>query len=320
MIYMINVYGDCDCDLSALDPNKYVLNVISEDQAAAGNSNTGANSSNDATITDNQSATVEQNNTANVNNNIHITANTGGNQANNNTGTGTVKSGSVNIMTNLVNLLNAKVQSGQRLALNILNIFGKWKGKAAIASSQPATPSSAGSTSSSSNNSSASSNNTTSVPFFSAPAPVVTTAAQQVSAPVVKRLARATRGSSNSSSTSTNTSSNSGNSQTTLTGNLNNGSLSGNSSTNGSSTTTTYTSNDGTTTTTSTGGTPRGGIRGWLDRSIAVAHAAATKNGLIGSESSPAIKVLAVPVALWIFAEIAFTIMGRRQKKKVVVS
>jgi hypothetical protein len=138
MLYLVNVYGQCDCDLSALDPTKYVLNIIPA-SAEANTGNTGANSNNETTIDQNNQTAINQTNNATANNMIRVNANTGNNTANGNTGTGKVTSGNINVMTSVANLLNSSAEAGQRLALNIINIFGNWSGKAATKTKPVAT-------------------------------------------------------------------------------------------------------------------------------------------------------------------------------------
>lgn len=129
MLWLVNVFGECDCDMSALNSNNYILNVIPQSVTAT-NDGTGANSSNTAEATTNSNTTVNTTNTANVRNNVTVNANTGNNSASMNTGNGTVTSGSVNVASNIVNLLNSTAQAGQHFVLGVINILGNWKGKA----------------------------------------------------------------------------------------------------------------------------------------------------------------------------------------------
>lgn len=62
----------------------------------ASNSNTGAGSDNDATVTINNDVTINQSNSAYISNNIYVNANTGGNSASKNTGDGSVDTGNIN--------------------------------------------------------------------------------------------------------------------------------------------------------------------------------------------------------------------------------
>ncbi|OGY25855.1 MAG: hypothetical protein A2Z24_00545 [Candidatus Woykebacteria bacterium RBG_16_44_10] len=61
----------------------------------ATNSNTGADSNNEAEVAIQNNTTVSSSNTANINNNISISANTGNNSANENTGDGSVSTGDI---------------------------------------------------------------------------------------------------------------------------------------------------------------------------------------------------------------------------------
>lgn len=64
--------------------------------ADAGNTNTGADSKNEAKVEIKNNVNIEQNNSADINNNITVNANTGGNSASKNTGDGSVNTGDIN--------------------------------------------------------------------------------------------------------------------------------------------------------------------------------------------------------------------------------
>lgn len=132
-LWLINVYGVCDCDLSVLDPSKYIINVIDPATMTAENSQTGSGSANTAAANQNSDVDIDVTNDARVNNNIRVVANTGGNSASDNTGKAQIKTGDINVATNILNVLNSAIQSGQKLALGVINILGNWKGKAGIA-------------------------------------------------------------------------------------------------------------------------------------------------------------------------------------------
>lgn len=61
----------------------------------AENSNTGADSNNESTVTITNNVDISSNNTANISNNISVTANTGDNSASKNTGDGSVSTGDI---------------------------------------------------------------------------------------------------------------------------------------------------------------------------------------------------------------------------------
>lgn len=154
MLYLVNVYGQCDCDLSALDPSKYILNII-PDGIAASNTETGADSENNATVDSQSDTNINQTNNGSVTNNIRVNANTGNNSANFNTGSGSASSGDINVATTIANLVNTTVQAGERFMLGVINILGNWTGKAKIASQPKPTTNST-----SNNNSSGAQTNT----------------------------------------------------------------------------------------------------------------------------------------------------------------
>lgn len=70
------------------------------------NEETGANSSNNATVNLDRTVNVSQTNTANVDNDVDFTINTGGNTASANTGDGEVRSGDGNFDISVKNALN----------------------------------------------------------------------------------------------------------------------------------------------------------------------------------------------------------------------
>ena len=73
------------------------------------NSNTGANSDNDASVDVNNDIDITQNNDLNINNNVNADLNTGGNSADKNTGDGSVKTGDINFGVNINNQGNENV-------------------------------------------------------------------------------------------------------------------------------------------------------------------------------------------------------------------
>lgn len=77
--------------------------------AEATNSNTGADSSNTATVSVENDATIDSTNNADINNTININANTGGNSASQNTGDGSVSTGNI---TGSVSIQNSGNENG----------------------------------------------------------------------------------------------------------------------------------------------------------------------------------------------------------------
>ncbi len=131
MLYLINVYGECSCDVSALDPDKYVFNLVpSNNGIEATTGQTGPGSNNQTNVNKNTDIDITKVSNGSVTNNINVQANTGHNSAHDATGKIKVKTGDINIMTQIANLVNTKAKQGQKLVLGIINIFGLWQGKA----------------------------------------------------------------------------------------------------------------------------------------------------------------------------------------------
>jgi hypothetical protein len=79
---------------------------------SASNSNTGADSNNEATVEVNNDIDVTQNNNLNINNDVDADLNTGDNEADKNTGDGSVKTGDINFEVNISNEGNQNVIGG----------------------------------------------------------------------------------------------------------------------------------------------------------------------------------------------------------------
>ena len=84
----------------------------------ATNSNTGADSTNDATVNINNNTNVSSSNTATINNNISIWANTGNNSADKNTGDGSVSTGDITGGVKVINTGNMNGTFDSVLSLN----------------------------------------------------------------------------------------------------------------------------------------------------------------------------------------------------------
>jgi len=91
------------------------------------NAITGADSTNNASVTNNNDTDITMNNNATLTNNIYINANTGNNSATMNTGNGTISTGDVNVAANIVNILNNNFLAS-KFVLTIVNVFGSWTG------------------------------------------------------------------------------------------------------------------------------------------------------------------------------------------------
>ena len=75
--------------------------------ATAENSNTGADSTNDASVDITNDVDISSNNSANIRNSIYVNANTGGNSASQNTGDGSVSTGDINGSVSIRNDVNS---------------------------------------------------------------------------------------------------------------------------------------------------------------------------------------------------------------------
>ncbi len=91
------------------------------------NSGNGADSTNNASSNSNNTTTLNQTNNATINNNINIDANTGNNTADKNMGGANIKTGDVNVASNIVNFVNNNF-IGHKFVLLFVNIFGKFTG------------------------------------------------------------------------------------------------------------------------------------------------------------------------------------------------
>jgi hypothetical protein len=135
--YLINVFGTWDGHLEGVDPNYVIVN--------AQNGVTGPDSTNTNTTNLANSADIQINNTANANNAITINADTGHNNVGSNTLAGSLTTGSINLNTNVINILNSLSSKVGKFALSIINIFGNWHGNG-NGNEQPNNPPSGGDT------------------------------------------------------------------------------------------------------------------------------------------------------------------------------
>lgn len=92
------------------------------------NNSTGSNSENlNETEIENQTDITQNNNSA-IDNNIDFKANTGKNTFGNNTAIGNIKTGSIEILSNIINFTNSVSNSARKIRIGIVNIFGNWTG------------------------------------------------------------------------------------------------------------------------------------------------------------------------------------------------
>lgn len=115
--YILNIFGDWDGNMLGLDPSLVLINRIS-----------GPKSQNINSIDLSESSDLSITNEAQVSNAISIDANTGRNTLKNNTVAGNLRTGSINIVTNIVNVINSLGKGAGKLRIGIINIFGNWKG------------------------------------------------------------------------------------------------------------------------------------------------------------------------------------------------
>ena len=126
---IINVLGNWDGvnELSSLFNTIVLPNPNGGETILVTNANTGANSENKASVDVMNNTDINNTNNFQINNNVDINANTGGNSSSYNTGNGSVTSGNVNVLANILNLSNISVVAN-KFAFFVINIFGDWKG------------------------------------------------------------------------------------------------------------------------------------------------------------------------------------------------
>lgn len=111
-----------------VDPVSGETYSLTGSRVDATNSNTGADSKNNASVELGNQTLITNTNDANLNNNLVLNSNTGNNEASKNTGNGSVTTGDSNVSLNLLNFLNSNfIVSGQGV-IGVLNIFGNWLG------------------------------------------------------------------------------------------------------------------------------------------------------------------------------------------------
>lgn len=127
VVYLINVFGKWTGSLFGLDPSRVIVNQI--------NDTTGPDSLNQNIVNSENDVNFSLDNNANIANRININANTGDNKIKNNTVIGDIKTGSINITENIINVLNSLSEDVGRFTLRIVNIFGDWNGDASSGTS-----------------------------------------------------------------------------------------------------------------------------------------------------------------------------------------
>lgn len=85
--------------------------------SSASNTNTGAESTNEATVTIKNNVTINSTNNANISNNIFVKANTGYNSANQNTGSGSITTGDISGSVSVKNTGNENAVAASQINL-----------------------------------------------------------------------------------------------------------------------------------------------------------------------------------------------------------
>jgi len=128
-----NIAGVKTSEYDIYDDHKGDIVVDLGGGQSASNEKTGADSSNQANTDSNTSLTIVNNNDAKVANDLVINATTGHNTADKNTGDGTVKTGDVNVVANVVNVVNNNLAAGTEILVATVNVFGDLVGDIILA-------------------------------------------------------------------------------------------------------------------------------------------------------------------------------------------
>ena len=114
-------------DGATIDGSGMEFGVAPDGSIYALNSGNGAGSDSTASTTSNNTTTINNINNATINNNVNIVANTGNNTADKNMGGANIKTGDVNVASNIVNFVNNNFV-GKKFVITVVNIFGKFSG------------------------------------------------------------------------------------------------------------------------------------------------------------------------------------------------
>jgi hypothetical protein len=122
MVYVVNVFGHFIGNiLDAITAPAGATVIVNEINDETG---PGAEATND--VNNNQTTDITQINNARANNNIVINANTGKNRIEDNTEVGKIKTGSINVLSNITNIMNTSID---KLTIGVINIFGNWRAR-----------------------------------------------------------------------------------------------------------------------------------------------------------------------------------------------
>lgn len=128
---LLNIFGNLNGDI--LFPNGFLNSVVgaggpgSPGTTTVGNSNTGPDSTNNASATNNNSLNVTNNVNGTFNNNINLGAASGDATVTGNTQAGGATTGNADTSNNLYNLFNTSL-FGDNAVLVLVNVMGHWVG------------------------------------------------------------------------------------------------------------------------------------------------------------------------------------------------
>jgi len=111
-----------------IDPLSNEAYDLNGSRIEVGNSDTGASSENNSSLSAANILGISNDNQSEINNNFDLTSNTGNNQSSYNTGNGTINTGDANISVALINFLNSNFIVTNSGIIGVINVFGNWLG------------------------------------------------------------------------------------------------------------------------------------------------------------------------------------------------
>lgn len=135
-LVLVNQAGEWIGKIMGADPGATMagsegiqFKVLPSGEVVVTNSDNGAGSTNNGSVTNNSTSTLVQSNTADIDNKLNLSANTGNNSTSRNTGgDNTIVTGDANIIANVVNFVNNNISGSGRLFVTVVNVFGSWMG------------------------------------------------------------------------------------------------------------------------------------------------------------------------------------------------
>ena len=115
---MKNIWTKVGAGIAALLAGLLLTGAVALADGDASNSNTGADSTNNSSVSVDNDTTISSTNNATINNNLSVAANTGSNSASQNTGDGTVSSGDITGSISVTNSGNFNGDFDSLIALN----------------------------------------------------------------------------------------------------------------------------------------------------------------------------------------------------------